>query len=110
MVQILFNDGATIECEQNGSTFLADDKPTFPTDLTNIVISEVAENEDGEAVTSELVTIKNGLVVECYPLDERYAFTIIEKPYTQVLEEKIAEMARIQEEQDEVIAEILETI
>ena len=101
MVQIKFTDGTIIECELNGSTFLTDEKPVFPSDLTSITIEEDADI---------IATIQNGVIVECFPPDSRYAFTIIEKPYTQVLEEKLTEMARIQEEQDEVIAEILETL
>lgn len=110
MVQIIFNDGTILECEMNGSTFLVDEKPTFMENLTDILIKEVGTDENGTETETEIAFIKNGLVVECYTPEEKYAFTIIEKPYTQVLEEKLAEMARVQEEQDEVIAEILETL
>ena len=68
MVKIIFNDKSEINAERNGSTFIADAKPTIPDDLTNVEIFE-------DGVTT---VIQNAQFVECYPLDERYYFTFIE--------------------------------
>ena len=68
MVKIIFNDKSEINAERNGSNFITDAKPTIPDDLTNVEIVE-----DGATTV-----IQNAQFVECYPLDERYYFTLIE--------------------------------
>ena len=113
MTTIIFNDGTTLEVEQNGSTFIADTKPAFPSDLTNIEIEEtydvskIVENDGEEETVTETVTrnysISNGLVVKCYAPDNKYYFAIIEKPYQMVLEERLSE-------QDDIICELLEML
>lgn len=106
MTTIIFNNGTTLEVEQNGSTFITDTMPDFPSDLTNIEI-EVVENDEEEETVTETVTrnysISNGLVVECYAPDNKYYFSIIEKPYQMVLEERL-------QEQDDIICELLEML
>jgi len=90
MTTITFKNGTTIEVEQNGSTFITETKPTFPTDLSDITIS--GENEE---------TIKNGMIVECYgPNSEYYYFSIVEKPYNVILEERL-------NEQEDIICDFL---
>ena len=90
MTTITFNNGMTLEVEQNGSTFITETKPTFPTDLSDITIA--GENE---------TTIKNGMIVECYgPNSEYYYFSIIEKPYNIILEERL-------NEQEDIICDLL---
>lgn len=113
MTTITFNDGSTLEVEQNGSTFVTDTKPDFPEDLTDIEIEEsfevtkVVETDEGEDTVTETVTqnytISNGMFVECYAPDEKYYFSIIEKPYQIVLEERL-------QEQDDIICELLEML
>ena len=79
-----------INVEQNGTTFIASERLTFPADLSNITIS------DGENTT----IIKNGKIVECYCPDERFYFSIIEKPYNEILEERL-------NEQEDIICDLL---
>lgn len=113
MTTITFNDGTTLEVEQNGSTFITETKPTFPSDLTNIEIEEsydtskTVENDGEDETVTETVTqnhtISNGMLVECYAPDDKYYFSIIEKPYQMVLEERLRE-------QDDIICELLEML
>lgn len=113
MTTISFNDGTTLEVEQNGSTFITDTKPDFPEDLTDIIIEEsfkvsrIIETDEGEDTVTETVTqnytISNGMIVECYAPENKYYFAIIEKPYQMVLEERL-------QEQDDIICELLEML
>ena len=82
MATITFNDNTLFETEQNGNNFITNQKPDFPEDLTNIKI----EYNEGTQ------NIKNGMVVECYPLDNRYWFTIVEKPENEILKEQILDL------------------
>lgn len=91
MASITFKNGTTIKVEQNGSTFIAKTRPTFPSDLSDIEIT------DGETTTN----IANGMIVECYgPNSEYYYFSIIEKPYNIILEERL-------NEQEDIICDLL---
>ena len=65
-VKIIFKDGTELTVERNGSSFITDEKPTFPEDLKNITI-------EGQ-------TISNGRIIECASVDGRYWFTITEIP------------------------------
>ena len=113
MTTITFNNGRTLEVEQNGSTFITDTMPAFPSDLTNIEIEEtydvskIVENDGEEETVTETVTqnhtISNGMIVECYAPDDKYYFSIIEKPYQMILEERL-------QEQDDIICELLEML
>lgn len=93
MVTITFNNNTVLNVEQNGSTFVLEEKPNFPEDLTDVMIS----SENGTQ------HISNGLVVECYAPDSKFYFTIIEKPYQMILEERLSE-------QDDIICELLEML
>ena len=66
---IRWNDGSPeIEAEVNGNAYIVDEKPTFPSDLSNITIIS-GGNE---------TVIANGRIVECASVDERYWFGIQE--------------------------------
>ena len=93
MTKIIFNDDTILNVEQNGNNYIAESKPEFPEDFTNITI----ENNEG------IQTIKNGMLIESYPLDERYWFGIIEKPESEVLKEQILDIECI-------MADLLEMI
>jgi len=82
MTKIVFNDGSVLNAEQNGTNYIVNSKPAFPEDLTNITI-------EGALGTS---TIENGMIVECFALDNRYWFTIVEKPQSEVLKEQILDL------------------
>lgn len=68
-VTIRFADGSELTAEQNGTSYIVDEAPEFPEDLTDVEI----EGEDGT------VTIEDAQIVECaaIPGDTRYWFTII---------------------------------
>lgn len=78
-VTIRFSDGTEITAEQNGTTYIVDEEPTFPEDLSEVEI----EGEEGTT------TIENAEIIECakVPGDERYWFTVI--PQTRNLEEEV---------------------
>lgn len=97
MVQIKFNDGTVITCEINGTSFITNEKPNFPEDFSNIMVT----SEDGQVI------IKNGLLIECAGNDNRYWFTIIEKPIQQLLEEQIEALQAFVEQQDIIISDLL---
>lgn len=59
-VKIVFSDGTEIMAEQNGSCFIIDEKPDFPTDLSVVTIDEQ--------------TIENAKLIECASTDGRYWF------------------------------------
>lgn len=65
---ITFATGEKIEAEQNGSSFITDEKPAFPAKITSVTIS----NTDGDT------TIDNAELIECAKIDERYWFSLIE--------------------------------
>jgi len=62
--KITFKNGTEITAEQNGSCFIVDEKPEFPTDLSIV--------EAGEMV------FKNAQLIECASVDGRYWFTFRE--------------------------------
>lgn len=67
---IKFKDGTEISVEANGSCFIVDAAPVFPSDFTDI------------SIIRELGTdiINYGQLVECASVDGRYWFSIIEIP------------------------------
>lgn len=69
-VKITFNDGTKITAEVNGNSYIVDEKPEFPEDLTDVVIEKNGEEK----------TIKDARIVECASIDGRYWFAIIEIP------------------------------
>ncbi len=69
-VKITFNDGTKITAEVNGNSYIVNEKPEFPEDLTDVVVEEKGEEK----------AIKDGRVVECASVDGRYWFAIIEIP------------------------------
>ena len=69
-VKITFNDGTKITAEVNGNSYIVDEKPEFPEDLTDVVIEKNEEEK----------TIKDARIIECASIDGRYWFAIIEIP------------------------------
>lgn len=66
-VTIRFADGTELEAEQNGSCFIANEKPVFPADLSEVTV-------EGDTVS----LFSNAQVVECASVDGRYWFTFRE--------------------------------
>ena len=77
---IKFKNGDEITAEVNGSCYVVDKKPSIPKDLTDVTITE---NGQG-------TTIEDAIFVECASVDNRYWFTLIEKPENQKQAEEIA--------------------
>ncbi len=44
-VKIIFLDGTEIEAEKNGSSYIVDEKPRFPNDLSEVSITGSEEGE-----------------------------------------------------------------
>ena len=63
-VTIRFNNGSSLEAERNGGSYIVDEKPGFPEDLSTVTVAD----DDGEQV------IRDAQVVECYSTDGRYWF------------------------------------
>lgn len=59
-VKIVFSDGTEIVAEQNGTCYIVDEKPEFPTDLSIVTIGEQE--------------LENVALVECASIDGRYWF------------------------------------
>jgi len=70
MVTITFLDGTEITAEQNNTSFIVDEQPEFPTDLTEVTI----EGAEGTKVLHYVD------LVECASVDGRYWFTFLEVP------------------------------
>lgn len=71
-VTISWIDGSpTLEAEVNGGSFIVDEKPEFPADLSVVTLSYSNGNE---------VTLNNARIIECASVDGRYWFTIQEIP------------------------------
>ena len=77
---IRFKDGTEITAEVNGSCYVVDKKPEFPKDLRDVTITEGDQEK----------TIEDAVFIECASVDNRYWFTLIEKPENQKQAEKIA--------------------
>ncbi|MBQ7615677.1 MAG: hypothetical protein IJU77_11575 [Butyrivibrio sp.] len=83
---IRFSDGTEIEAEVNGTCFIVDEKPEFPDNFEEIVITE-GESEK---------TIEHGRLLECASVDDKYWFAIEEIPEQErILEEMQANMLYI---------------
>ena len=79
--KIIFNNGFEIEVEVNGTSYIVDDKPNFPADLSNVKII----TDDEETV------IKNAVIGECASVDDRYWFYIYSKD-SNLIEDMLADM------------------
>jgi hypothetical protein len=69
-VTIIWSDGSELEADKNGSCFIVDEKPEFPSDLEEVTIEE-----NGAATT-----LHNARIVECASVDGKYWFSIQEIP------------------------------
>ena len=69
-VTITFVDGTYIEAERNGDCYITGIEPTFPRDLSLVVI--VGNNYDR--------TVEHAELIECASVDGRYWFTFNEIP------------------------------
>ena len=76
--KIIFTSGLVIEAMLNASTFIVDEKPEFPADLTEVTV----EGEDGTTV------YRNVEIVEAYSDDDKYRFIIREIPSDVIAQEK----------------------
>lgn len=70
-VTITFNDGTTLNPDVNGDTYILDEKPDFPIDLTGITIESASGTK----------TIEHGQILDCATGGASgYWFAIIEIP------------------------------
>ena len=76
--RIIFLSGAVIEAILNANTFIVDEEPDFPADLTEVTV----ETEDGTTV------YHNVEIVEAYSDDDKYRFIISEIPADIIAQEK----------------------
>ena len=68
-VKITFGSGEIITAEQNGGSFITEQKPNFPTDKGLITV----EGTDG------VRTYSDPKIVECASVDGRYWFCFVEE-------------------------------
>lgn len=76
--KIIFTSGLVIEAMLNASTFIVDEKPDFPADLTEVTV----ESEDGTKV------YHNAEFTEAYSDDDKYRFGIREISPDVIAQEK----------------------
>ena len=69
VVKIKFDSGDVIVAEQNGESFIADQKPSFPEDMGLVTV----EGTDG------IRTYSDPKIVECASVDGRYWFCFVEE-------------------------------
>ena len=97
---IKFENGSSITAEQNGSCFILETKPAFPTQLGTVTI-------EGE----EPRTIEHAQLVECASVDGRYWFTFIATPqdelYRAAIEDALCEIDEANEERIAAIEDAL---
>ena len=72
-VKITFGSGEIITAEQNGGSFITEQKPSFPTDMGLVTV----EGTDG------IRTYSDPKIVECASIDGRYWFTFVEESQQQ---------------------------
>ena len=72
-VKITFGSGEIITAEQNGGSFITEQKPSFPTDMGLITV----EGTDG------IRTYSDPQIIECASVDGRYWFTFVEESQQQ---------------------------
>lgn len=77
--KIKFADGTEITTEMNGNNFVTDNEPTFPEDMSEVVI------EKGD----ETITLTNARVQECAPIDDRFYFIFLEATQEEVIESQV---------------------
>lgn len=77
-VRIVFLSGLTIEATLNESTFIVDEEPEIPTDLSEVTV----EGENGTTV------YHNAEIIEAYSDDDKYRFGIREVPANVIAQEK----------------------
>ena len=68
-VKITFGSGEIITAEQNGGSFITEQKPSFPTDMGLVTV----EGTDG------IRTYSDPQIVECASIDGRYWFCFAEE-------------------------------
>ena len=77
-VMITFLDGTVVEAEVNGNCYIADEKPVFPNDLSEVSIS----GEDEQ-------TIHHAEIIEAASTDGRYWSVLREIPQSELEREKM---------------------
>lgn len=78
-VKIIFIDETTIIAELNGSTYITEDRPIFPEDLSTVTIKS----------DSQIQILHNVEIVECASIDDRFWFGLHEKTIQQLENEHI---------------------
>lgn len=78
MATIKFNNGYTITAELNGNCFITDNKPNFPTDLSNITVT----------ADDKSYIVEHGEIIEAASVDDRYWFAIRDIPNEELTREK----------------------
>lgn len=67
-VKITFGSGEIITAEENGESFITEQKPSFPTDMGLVTVEG----------TDEVRTYNEPQIIECSSVDGRYWFCFVE--------------------------------
>lgn len=78
-VVITFNDGIVVKADKNGDSYIVDEKPSFPEDLGEVVVTD----EKGDDTVLEKVQI-----IDCASVDGRYWFALREMPEAELAQDK----------------------
>lgn len=92
--KIIYADGTLMDVELNGTCFILDQKPTFPSDLSIITV----EGDKGNKV------YRNAYVQECASVDGRYWFTFIEENKTET------SLRELREDMETALNELLDFV
>lgn len=76
--KIIFASGLMIEAVLNATTFIVDEEPTFPADLTEVTVE----------IEGETTVYHNAEISEVYSDDGKYRFGIREIPADVIAQEK----------------------
>jgi len=78
-VIITFADGTSINAELNGTSYITDNKPDFPDDLSIVTITGPKTN----------MTIENARIITCASVDGRFWFAILSTSQKEIEDMKI---------------------
>lgn len=79
-VTIIFTDGTELEAMLNATTYIVDEKPGFPANLSEVTV----QSKDGST------TVYNNVeIIEAYSDDGKYRFIIVEVPSDIISKERM---------------------
>ncbi len=79
-VVITFLDGSVVKADRNGNSYIVDEKPSFPEDLSEVVVTDEKGKDE---------VYDNVQVIECASVDGRYWFGLREIPEDEIATSRV---------------------